>query len=82
MSQIENDILNTIVLEAGVSAEVLSRATTFYDVGIDSLSSLEILAALEDKYDIILDAQELRDTGTISAIVKVVASKIQEKEMA
>jgi acyl carrier protein len=80
MIPLEQEIIDTIADETGLSSEELGRATRFYDVGIDSLSALEILAALEGKYDIVLDEQELRETSTIGAVVNVVASKIRKKE--
>ena len=80
MSPLEQEIIDTIAAETGLAREELGLATRFYDVGIDSLSALEILAALEKKYDIVLDEQELRDTGTIGAVVNGIASKVREKE--
>ncbi len=80
MSSLEQEIIDTIAAETGLGKEELGLAARFYDVGIDSLSALEVLAALEEKYDIVMEEQELRDTGTIGAVVNVVSSKIRKKE--
>lgn len=80
MSPLEQEIIDTIAAETGIDRQELGLAVSFYDVGIDSLSALEVLAALEEKYDIVLDERELRDTDTIGTVVNVVASRIKKKE--
>jgi len=79
MSPLEQEILDTIATETGIADDELGDDTTFYEMGIDSLSALEILAVLESKYGVVLDEQELRDTGTIRAVVRSVATKIKDK---
>jgi acyl carrier protein len=80
MSSLEQEIVDTIAAATGIDSKELGSATSFYDIGIDSLSALEVLAELEAKYDVVLDEQELRDTGTIGVVVKSVATKLREKE--
>ena len=79
MNPLEQDIIDTIAAETGVDSQELVLAVSFYDVGIDSLSALEVLAALEKKYGIALDERELRDTNTIGTVVNIIAAKIKKK---
>ncbi len=80
MNQREQEIIDMIAAETGIDRQELSLAVRFYDIGIDSLSALEVLAALEQKYGIVLDERELRDTDTIGTVVNIVAAKLRQKE--
>ncbi len=80
MNQREQEIIDMIAAETGIDRQELCLAVRFYDIGIDSLSALEVLAALEQKYGIVLDERELRDTDTIGTVVNIVAAKLRQKE--
>lgn len=46
------------------------------DLEIDSLLALEVLAVLEQKYNIVLEEEELNNFGTIRGIIDVVSGKL------
>ena len=80
MNQLEQEIINTIAEEAGVDKGEINLDSSLYDLGIDSLSSLEIVVALEKKYDIRISENRLRKINNIREIIRVVAGEVQKKK--
>jgi len=56
-----------------------SRTTSFKDLGADSLDIVQILAAVEDEYDIELDDEEMQEINNTADFVAYVERKIAEK---
>jgi acyl carrier protein len=82
MNKLERDIINTIAEEGGIDLDCIQQDSDFYDLGVDSLSSLEILAVLEKKYDIRISENDLININSISKIVRLVLSEIDKKKAA
>lgn len=80
MIDIEQEIIKTIAEEGKIDTADLGPEKSFYDLGVDSLSVLEILASLEKKYDIMISDAELKNVGSVGEIVKIISYKIKEKE--
>ena len=79
MSKSENEIINAIAEKAGIDKSEIRLDSNLYDLGIDSLSALEILVAIEEKYDIRISENELKDTNNISEIVSVISNELNKK---
>ena len=80
MNQLEQEIINTIAEEAGVDKGEINLDSNLYDLGIDSLSSLEIVVALEKKYDIRISQNRLKKINNIREIIRVVVGEVQKKK--
>ena len=80
MKQLEQEIINTIAEEAAVDKGEINLDSNLYDLGIDSLSSLEILVALETKYDIRISQNRLRNVNSVRKIVRIVSSELKKKQ--
>ena len=80
MSQLEQEIINTIAEEAMVDKGEINLDSNLYDLGIDSLSSLEIMVALEKKYDIIISQNRLKKINSIREIIRLVVGEVQKKK--
>ena len=80
MNKLAQEIINTIAEEGGIDKSDITLDSSLYDLGIDSLSSLEILVALEDKYDITIAQERLKNVGIVREIVKVVSSELKKKQ--
>ncbi len=80
MKQLEQEIINTISEEAAVDKGEINLDANLYDLGIDSLSSLEIVVALEKKYDIRISENSLKKINTIREIIRVVAGEVEKKK--
>jgi acyl carrier protein len=49
------------------------------DIGADSMMALEILAALEKKYKIIIPEEKLKDLTTLNKIIELAESSLKKK---
>ncbi len=58
---------------------VFSDKTSFKDFGADSLDIVQIMVAIEDKYDIELNDDELKDITNTAGFVAYIEKKIAEK---
>ena len=80
MNKLEQEILDTIAEEGEIDKSEITLDSNLYDLGIDSLSSLEILVALENKYDIRIAQNRLKNVNSVREIVRVVSSELKKKQ--
>lgn len=80
MNKLEREILDTIAEEGDIDKSEIKLDSNLYDLGIDSLSSLEILVALENKYDITIAQERLKNINSVREIIKVVSSELKKKQ--
>ncbi len=80
MNKLEQEIINTIAEEGEIDKSDITLDSNLYDLGIDSLSSLEILVALENKYDIRIAQNRLRNVNSVREIVRVVSSELKKRQ--
>ena len=79
MNELEKEIIDTIAEEGAIDKSEIKLDSNLYDLGIDSLSSLEILVALEDKYDIRISQNRLKNVNSVREIIRVVSSQLKKK---
>ena len=80
MNKLEQEILDTIAEEGEIDKSEITLYSNLYDLGIDSLSSLEILVALENKYDIRIAQNRLKNVNSVREIVRVVSSELKKRQ--
>ena len=80
MNELEQEIIDTIAEEGAIDKSEIKLDSNLYDLGIDSLSSLEILVALEGKYDIRISQNRLKNVNSVREIIRVVSSQLKKKE--
>ena len=80
MNKLEQEIINTIAEEREIDKGEITPDSNLYDLGIDSLSSLEILVALGKKYDITITESRLKNVISVREIVRVVSSELKKKQ--
>jgi len=80
MNRLELEIINTIAEEGEIDKSEITLDSNLYDLGIDSLSSLEILVALENKYDITIAENRLKNVNSVREIIRVVSSELKKKQ--
>jgi acyl carrier protein len=80
MNKLEQEIIDTIAEEGAIDKSEIKLDSNLYDLGIDSLSSLEILVALESKYDIRISQNRLKKIDNIKDIIGVVSSELRKKQ--
>ncbi len=59
---------------------VLSRTTSFKDLGADSLDVVQIMVALEEAYDIELVDEELKAITDMGGFIDYVKKKVADKK--
>ena len=79
MSKLEQEIIDIIAEEGALDKSEIRLDSNLYDLGIDSLSSLEILVALEERYDIRISQNRLKKINNIRDIIRVVSSQLKKK---
>ncbi len=79
MNKLEQEILDTIAEEGEIDKGEITPDSNLYDFGIDSLSSLEILVALEKKYDITIAESRLKNVNSVREIIRIVSSELRKK---
>lgn len=79
MNELEQEIIDTIAEEGAIDKSEIKLDSNLYDLGIDSLSSLEILVALEEKYDIRISQNRLKNVNSVREIIRVVSSQLKKK---
>jgi acyl carrier protein len=80
VNELEQEIIDTIAEEGAIDKSEIKLDSNLYDLGIDSLSSLEILVALENKYDIRIAQEMLKNVNSVREIVKVISSELKKKQ--
>ena len=81
MNKLERQIIDTIAEEGEIDKDDIQPNSDLYNLGIDSLSALEILAALEEKYDIRISEYELNNISSVTEIVRLVSSELDKKKV-
>lgn len=79
-TEVEREILEVMAEEAGVEPHEINLSTGLYDLGIDSLSSLEILVTLEDRFDVIIPEESLKNTSSVREIVNAFLQELKNRE--
>ena len=79
MNKLEQEIIDTIAEEGAIDKSEIKLDSNLYDLGIDSLSSLEILVVLESKYDITIAQNRLKNVNSVREIISVVSSQLKKK---
>ena len=79
MNKVEQEIIDIIAEEGAIDRSEIKPDSNLYDLGIDSLSSLEILVALETKYDITIAQNRLKKVNSVREIIRVVSSELKKK---
>lgn len=68
----ENEIKEIVAEIVGVEQSELNPDASFMDdLGLDSLRALEILAAIENKYNITIDPERLQEMTTLNKVIGV-----------
>ena len=78
MNKLEQEIIDIIAEEGAIDKSEIRLDSNLYDLGIDSLSSLEILVALEGKYNIRISQNRLKKINSIRDIIRVISDELEK----
>ena len=72
MSDVKMEIKEIVSDIIGINPENLDNNASFMDdLGLDSLKALEILAAIENKYSIVINPERLQEMTTLNNVIKI-----------
>ena len=75
------ELRETICEQLKAKPEDISLETSFIDdLGADSLDSIELVMALEEKYDIEIPDEDAEEMHTVSDVVNYIGKKIGRHE--
>lgn len=70
-----NNILDLISEEVPIDRAKLDPSATLESLDIASLDMISVMFALEDKYQIVVEQEDVKDAQTLDDFVKIVQSK-------
>jgi acyl carrier protein len=78
LAEVKTTVASIIKKESGLSS--VPDGEPLKDLGIDSLSTIEIVMSIEDTYDIAIDLEDVgKGKFTIDSLVAIVATKLGDK---
>lgn len=72
-----DDVKQIVAAQTKRSPEDITEATTFYDVEADSLDVVEVIMALETKFDIILPDEAVETFKTVGDLAKYIEDQLR-----
>ncbi|MEU5162601.1 acyl carrier protein [Streptomyces sp. NPDC020875] len=75
MSAAHDSVVEVVVARFGLDAEAVVPEATFDDLGLDSLSQLELATALKKRLGVVISDEELSELATVSDIVALVEQR-------
>ncbi|MFM5917419.1 MAG: acyl carrier protein [Novosphingobium sp.] len=76
---LENELLEIIEKEAMIERNKLSREATLEELGIASIDVISVLFAIEEKYDVVIEGEELAGATTLGDFIDLLAAKVAAK---
>ncbi len=72
-----DDVLDLISAEVPIDREKLDPAATLDSLDIASLDMISVMFALEDKYNLVVEQEDVKDAKTLDDFVKIVLAKAE-----
>lgn len=77
-SEIQKRVTSVVASVLGIDpAEVLPSSNFVFDLGADSLKSVELVAGFEEEFDIDMDADKAREVQTVEGAVEFIAQYVK-----
>ncbi len=78
---VEDDVRKIIVDQLGVNPEQVTREASFIeDLGADSLDTVELVMALEEKYGTEISDEDAEKLTTVGTVMDYIEKRLAEKE--
>ncbi len=77
-SEIQKRVTRVVASVLGIDpAEVLATSNFVFDLGADSLKSVELVAGFEEEFGIDMDADKAREVQTVEGAVDFIAQYVK-----
>ncbi|MER5727691.1 MULTISPECIES: acyl carrier protein [unclassified Streptomyces] len=75
MSTVQESVVEVFVSRFGLDAESVVPEATFDDLGLDSLSQIELATALKKRLGVVITDDELTEIAAVSDIIALIEQK-------
>ncbi|MEU9572345.1 acyl carrier protein [Streptomyces massasporeus] len=75
MSSVQDSVVEVFVARFGLDPETVVADASFDDLGLDSLSQIELATALKKRLGIVITDEELSEISVVGDIVALVEQK-------
>ena len=74
---LDNEVLTRLGQSAGLSIDLMTIRPdqTFQEIGLDSMSLINLMYALEDEFNVTLTTDEMMEGNTVGAIQTLIERK-------
>jgi len=76
--QVVAEVRDIILDHVETSAPITEQTELVADLGIDSLGVMEVVADIEDKFEMTIADKELREVTTLGDVVKAIEVRLQQ----
>jgi len=76
--EVVDQVRRLVVDHTDTSSEITEQTELVADLGIDSLGVMEVVADIEDKFDMTIADKELRDVATLGDVVKAIEVRLEK----
>jgi len=78
-AEVLSDVRSIIAEQLGTELEKVEAAAKFVDLGADSLDTVEIMMALEEKFGITIDEAGAEKIATVQDAADMIAAEVASK---
>lgn len=72
-------VRNVIQEHTDTTADLSEKTELVADLGIDSLGVMEVVAEIEDKFDMTIADSELREVSTLGDVVQAIEGRLRKE---
>lgn len=76
--EVVDQVRSLILDHTETSSEITEQTELVADLGIDSLGVMEVVADIEDKFEMVIADKELRDVATLGDVVKAIEVRLDK----
>ncbi len=76
--EVVSEVRAMIKEHSDVVTDITEKTELVADLGIDSLGVMEVVADIEDKFEMTIADSTLRDVATLGDVVKAIESSLEE----
>ncbi|ETS30879.1 stilbene biosynthesis acyl carrier protein StlE [Photorhabdus tasmaniensis] len=77
MENLENHVKNVVAEQLGIPETQILTTQTFEELGADSLDSVELIMALEERFEITIDDTEAEKMVTVQNAIDCIRLKLE-----
>lgn len=76
--QLDNEVLARLGKSAGLTIDLtaIRQDQTFQEIGLDSMSLINLMYAIEDEFNVTLSTDEMMEINTVGDMQKLIERKL------